>query len=275
MDIKLVALDLDGTLLNSKKQISDRNAKALAACIERGIHVVPSTGRTLNGIPKEFRCLPGVRYAIALNGGMVIDLEQNHMIYEKKLDHPIAMEILDIVSHYHVMYDAYINGTGISEARFYNHLEEYHIPKEIQKLVKLTRQIVPDIIDHVRQYGKAVEKINLFFSSLDDRKVVRQILSGRNDIVITSSLDNNLEINALGATKGEGLAHLADYLEVNIEETMACGDGENDVTIIKAAGIGVVMANGEDCLRAIADYVTAGNDEDGVAQAIEHFVLSQ
>lgn len=274
MTIKLVALDLDGTLLDSEKHLSIRNRQALEACIEKGVYIVPATGRTILGIPDEVKHMPGVRYAITLNGGVLVDMADGHSIDERKLDCAATLEILDVVSKFHVMYDAYIEGVGISETRFYHHMDEYNIPEAIQNLVRITRRVVPNIEDHIRTGNVPVEKINLYCSSLDDREAIRQILSGRDDIIISSSLKNNLEINALGATKGEGIAHLAAHLGLGIEETMACGDGENDVTMIRAAGIGVAMANGEAELKALADYVTATNDEDGVAQAIERFVLS-
>lgn len=274
MGIKLVALDLDGTLLDSKKHLSARNRRALEACVEKGIYVVPATGRTVLGIPEELKAMPGIRYAITLNGGVLIDMAKNRVIDERKLDCQATLEILEVVSGFHVMYDAYIEGMGISESRFYDHLDEYNIPEEIQKLVRITRTVVPNIEDHIRQSDVPVEKINLYCSSLKDRETIRTLLAERNDIIISSSLENNLEINALGATKGQGIRRLADHLGLGIEETMACGDGENDLTMIQMAGIGVAMANGEEALKTLADYVTATNDEDGVAQAIERFALS-
>lgn len=274
MGIKLVALDLDGTLLDSKKHLSVRNRRALEACVEKGIYVVPATGRTVLGIPEELKAMPGIRYAITLNGGVLIDMAKNRVIDERKLDCQATLEILEVVSGFHVMYDAYIEGLGISESRFYDHLDEYNIPEEIQKLVRITRTVVPNIEDHIRQSDVPVEKINLYCSSLKDRETIRTLLAERNDIIISSSLENNLEINALGATKGQGIRRLADHLGLGIEETMACGDGENDLTMIQMAGIGVAMANGEEALKTLADYVTATNDEDGVAQAIERFALS-
>lgn len=274
MGIKLVALDLDGTLLDSKKHLSARNRRALEACVEKGIYVVPATGRTVLGIPEELKAMPGIRYAITLNGGVLIDMAKNRVIDQRKLDCQATLEILEVVSGFHVMYDAYIEGVGISESRFYDHLDEYNIPEEIQKLVRITRMVVPNIEDHIRQSDVPVEKINLYCSSLKDRETIRTLLAERNDIIISSSLENNLEINALGATKGQGIRRLADHLGLGIEETMACGDGENDLTMIQMAGIGVAMANGEEALKTLADYVTATNDEDGVAQAIERFALS-
>lgn len=273
MKIKLIALDLDGTLLNNKKQLSKQNLEAMTACIERGIYVVPATGRTVEGIPEAFKGLPGVRYAITLNGGSVIDIETKQIIAERKLDNQKTLELLDIISEYHVMYDVYIDGRGISEERFYYHLDEFGVSPELQELVKTTRRVKPSIKEHVRETGVPVEKINLYFNNLEDRKRLREVLIQDPNIIVTSSLENNLEINALGATKGQGLLRLASHLGVGIDETMACGDGENDVTMIQTAGIGVAMANGDEELKAIADFVTASNEEDGVAQAIRRFAL--
>lgn len=273
MGIKLIAFDLDGTVLDSKKNISPGNIKALAECVKRGIHIVPATGRTILGVPKEIKNLPGVRYVITLNGGVILDLEKPAVIDEQKLDHVTALEILDIASKSHIMYDVYIDGNGISESRFYDHLEDYNIAPEIRKLIRATRKVVPDIKTYVREYANPIEKVNLYFDDLKEREKVRHILEERTDVIVSSSIDNNLEINAMGATKGEGLTRLASHLGLAMGEIMACGDGENDYSMIQAAGVGVVMENGDERLKTLADYVTDKNDEDGVARAIERFVL--
>lgn len=273
MSVKLVAFDLDGTLLDSKKNISFRNLKALEDCAGRGIHIVPATGRTILGVPEAVKNLPGVRYAITLNGGVILDLRKPAVIDEQKLNSGVTLEILDIVSKYHVMYDAYIEGIGITESKFYDHLDDYDIPEEIQKLVRITRQMVPEIKAYIKERAVPVEKINLYFNDYREREEVRRIIGARKDVIVSSSMENNLEINAIGATKGEGLMRLVSYLGLTMAETMACGDGENDFNMIQMAGIGVAMKNSDDRLKLLADYVTDHNDEDGVARAIERFVL--
>ena len=91
----------------------------------------------------------------------------------------------------------------------------------------------------------------------------------RGDVVVSASFANNLEINAPGAAKGEALERLAGHLGIEMSQTMGFGDGENDITLIRKAGIGVAMGNAEECLKAEADYITVTNDEDGVAAALE------
>lgn len=272
-EIKLVALDMDGTLLDDQKRLSEKNEETLRRCLEQGIHIVPTTGRTWEGVPDEIRALPGMRYAITTNGAIIMDAKQDQAIRERKLTNELAMEIMDLAETFQVMYDPYVDGRGYTQPRFFEHMEEYGVSELIQELVRRTRTLVPDIREFVRASGKPVEKVNYFFADMEERARVKALLEQRDDIVVTSSIPNNLEINAPGATKGDALWALADHLGIDRSQTMACGDGENDFTLIKQAGIGVAMANGYEELKAVADFVTLSNSEDGVAAAIERFVL--
>lgn len=271
--IKLVALDLDGTLLDSDKKLSNRNREALQRCMDQGVHIVPATGRTLDGIPDTLKEMSGIRYAITTNGAQIEDIKEHHIIAEAKMDRGLVLSIMDIVHKYPVMYDAYIDGRGKSETRFMEHLEHYALTPQIQTLVWRTRDIVPDIRQYVAGCGQQVEKVNLFFENTDIRAQVRELLEPIAGITITSSMWNNLEINAENATKGNGIMRLAEYLQLSKQEIMSCGDGENDLSMLQAAGIGVAMANAEEVILKNADYVTLSNDEDGVAAAIERFVF--
>lgn len=275
MDIKLIALDLDGTLLNSKKQLSKENRKALTECIQNGILVVPCTGRTADGIPSEIKDIDGIRYAIATNGAVIHDLKENTVLDTKMLTWEKAMELLKFVDNYPVMYDPYIEGRGITEPKFFENLSDYCLTDALQDLVKKTRDLHPSIIDYVRNIRKPVEKINLFFPDMEGRARLRAELNKQADILVTSSIPNNLEINALGASKGEAIHRLADLLGIDRAQTMAIGDGENDFTMIRMAGVGVAMKNASEELQAEANYVTETNDDDGVAAAIYRLVFGK
>ena len=273
MDIKLIALDLDGTLLDSRKRLSEANRQALSRCVENGIWVVPCTGRAVDGIPPEIKNIPGVRYAITTNGAVIYDLKEEAVIDSCMLPWELALEILYLLDSRHVMYDPYIERRGITEPRFFENLSDYGLSPELQKMVKMTRDIHPNIIEYVKQSHKPVEKINLFFSDMEERTRLRAELEQRDDILVTSSMPNNLEINAPGATKGETLHRLAAHLGIGAEQTMAVGDGENDFTMIRMAGVGVAMKNGSTELQAEADYITDTNDENGVASAITRLIF--
>ena len=139
------------------------------------------------------------------------------------------------------------------------------------RMIHSTRVPTEKMRSWVTDPVNTVEKFNLFFKKEreDDRTKAREALNQFSDLSITSSLGNNLEINHKDATKGNGLASLAAYLGLKKEEVMACGDGENDISMLDEAGIGVAMGNASDLVKRAADVVTLTNDQDGVAYAIE------
>lgn len=273
-EIKLIALDLDGTLLDSQKRLSSRNERALKECIRRGIEVVPCTGRIWCGAPEAVRLFPGIRYAITTNGAVIEDVAGHKILDEQKMSCSLTLEILELAKQFHTMYDVYAGGRAFGESRFIGHMGEFGISPVLQKMVRETRQIVPDVIECVRELNQPAEKVNYFFGDGAERLRAREALLARGDVIVSSSFSNNLEINAQGATKGEAILRLAAHLGLKPEQTMGIGDGENDVTMIQMAGIGVAMGNAVESLKEDADFVTSANDDDGVAEAIERLVLS-
>lgn len=271
--IKLIAFDLDGTVLDSLKRLSDRNRAALKACAEKGIVLVPATGRAAAGISPAIRDIPGVRYGITTNGGTITDLKTGEILDRQTISCEKALRLMKVISRYHAMYDPYINGRGITQPEFYDHMDEFGLTPVIQEMVRATRDVVLNIQDYVKQTGAEVEKINIYLADLKDREPLQRELEQEEGLSITSSLYNNLEVNDAKATKGQALKRLADYLNIPMEAVMAFGDGGNDLSMIQAAGTGVAMANGLETVKAAADYITLDNDQDGVADAIEKLIL--
>lgn len=273
MAIKLIALDLDGTLLTTDKRLTCRNRKALSVCAAKGLHIVPATGRTTEGIPAEVRELPGVRYAITANGAAIIDLENSRQIGSFSIPWKKAAELAAELSEYPVMCDAYIGGRGKSEERFLDELGEYGLQPEVYRLILETRDAVPSLECYLTENQCNVDKINLIFkkSELESglKEKLRAMLEKDPDILVTSSMPFNLELNDKSATKGGGLICLGRHLGLKKEEMMAFGDGENDVTMLQMAGVSVAMGNSVPYLKEQADFVTGSNDQDGVAAAIE------
>lgn len=272
-DIRLIALDLDGTLLDSRKRLSHRNEEVLRECVRRGIDIVPCTGRIWFGVPDFIRNLPGIRYAITTNGAVIEDVQKHKILDERKLNCSQALEILKLARQFDTMYDAYVGDLALGEVRFWDRMEAYGIDPELQKMVRSTRQPVMDVVEEVKKLGRPVEKINYFFGSQSERSRAKAALLARGDVVVSSSFSNNLEINAAGASKGEAICRLADYLGLKKEQTMGFGDGENDITMMTMTGIGVAMENGMERVKEKAHYITCTNDEDGVADAIEKLVF--
>ncbi|MCD8084203.1 MAG: Cof-type HAD-IIB family hydrolase [Clostridiales bacterium] len=275
-EIRLIALDLDGTLLDEEKRLSPRNEAALRKCAERGILLAPCTGRNWMGVPEFVRCLPGVDYAITVNGAVIEDVKHHQVLEETKLANRQALQLLELAKNSGaIMYDVYMGGRGYGEKRFLDNIEASGLPPFFQKLVLDTRKPVPDVTEEVRRQGIPVEKVNFMFRDMEERRRVKEMLVARGDVEVSASYEFNLEINAPGATKGEALVRLADRLGIQRCQTMGFGDGENDLTMMELAGIGVCMANGMETVKKKADYITATNQEDGVALAIEKLVLNR
>lgn len=275
MEIKLIATDMDGTFLTDEKIAPPENLRALEECAAKGIEIVPATGRIVAGIPEEVKKLPGVRYVISTNGAVVVDLTADKEISTCRIENELAVKVMEMArdSEDEIMFDAYVDGIGYTSEYFYQNVEKYVPTAAVVNLVRKTRRVVADHVACVKSCGKEVDKLNMFFVSGEARQRMREALARIPELCVSSSLPNNLEINAAGADKGSALLRLAEHLGISREETMAFGDGENDLSMIKAAGFGVGMDNGEESVKAVADYITVTNNEAGVAKAIRQFVL--
>ena len=147
----------------------------------------------------------------------------------------------------------YVSEGGVSETRLLAQLEEYGIPERECAYIRATRRAVTDMVEYLREKKSPVQKMNLNFKDRESKQAVRAKLEAMPEVLVTSSLPWNLELNAAGITKGSGLRNLCQYLGIEAEETMAFGDGENDWPMLEAAGIGVAMENGAPFLKERAD----------------------
>lgn len=270
-DIRLIALDLDGTALTTEKILTPRTKNVLEACLERGIDILPATGRAKDAIPDYLRNIKGLRYMVLSNGASVYDLKEDKELYSNCIPCERAKELVDYLDQFDTYFDFYALGSGWSEARFYDHKDCYNIEPRIIELINKTRTRVDSLKEWLDENKADVEKFNMFFASLEKRKYAYELLRSIPDIVPSNSLVNNIELNHYTCNKGDAVMNLGRILGLRQDQIMACGDGNNDLTMIKAAGLGVAMGNAEDCVKEVADYITKSNDEEGVAYAIERF----
>lgn len=269
--IRLIALDLDGTVLNDKKELTPRTAAALTAAAEQGALIVPATGRTATGIPDSLLALPGVRYAITANGARVIDLASGQTLCALYIPRDAALDAYDRLLRYDCLLDIFQDGQGYTTASNLACLPEY-APQNLIGYVTSTRKVLEDMRGFVAAQAHGLEKFTLFFRYEEERRRAWAEMEGLG-LTAVSSLPRNMELNAAGVNKGRGLLMLADALGLPAASLMACGDGGNDLEMVRAAGLGVAMANAFDEVKAAADFVTRSNNEDGVAYAVEKFML--
>lgn len=277
-DIKLVALDLDGTLFDNSSRISKRNLTAIRSITDKGIHVVISTGRPFEGIPFDQIKGTGINYAITANGSGIYEISTGKCLYENAMDEELVTLILNFLLTRDIHMDAFIGGKGYTPIQCVETAQKLTVPSSIKNYIITTRTRLDNILQFIHENQLKVQKMTLNFypaadGTLIDRETVRKFLVSNPSITTVCGGYNNLEFTRADADKGVGLRKLAEILGVNPDATMAIGDTENDLAIIEAAGIGVAMGNATDAVKARADYVTTTNTKDGVAAAIEHFIL--
>ncbi len=271
--IKMIGLDLDGTLLTDRKEFTDRSKRALRAAIDSGIIVLIATGRPLTGIPEEIRNFPGMRYALTSNGAKVMDVWENRVVDEHLLSAKLAEKALEICGKYDTLQEVYYDGVSYAPADKRDMIPRYHKNPNMWEYMRKTRTWVEDIFRMVRESDRGLDKIQMLFADMEERTKAWQELSEVEGLELVGSLGYNIEINAAGVNKGSGLVSLGRLLGIRREEIMACGDGDNDLLMLKEVGFGVAMANAEEEVKKAADYITLSNEEDGVADAIEKFAL--
>ena len=271
--IKLVGLDLDGTLLTTDHRITSRTRDAIARANAAGCLVIPATGRPLKGVPAEFLEIPGVDWAVTANGSTITDLTGKHPPMKFWIPTEHWFMVWDLTKDLNRVMDAFVDGVGCSTAALLERAEEW-APPGMADYIRQSRHAVPDVREFIRGFEQ-IEKANLFFQDQQERMEAKRRIEATGLFEVTSSAPNNLELNAAGVSKGQALLELAQQLGFEKSQVMACGDSGNDTVMLQKVGLGVAMGNASKEIQQLADYVTASNNEDGVAKAIEKFVLGE
>ena len=291
--IRLVALDLDGTLLNHEGLVTPRTRAALQAAAERGVAVVPTTGRPLGNLPPVVAQLPGIRYAITSNGAAVWDLGADPLasVYsryanaaQRRTAEPTcllhrlmpvetARAAFALFSEYQGGMGVFCNGYSIKDqasvdfaaARWARlHSTEARQPNDGRFLV------VRDLGEWMSRHAHEVEKQCLFLADETQVPGALERFRAMPGLEVVQGSPENIEVTAAGVDKGEAVLALADLLGIDRAATLAVGDSENDRAMLEKAGVAAVMANGIPEVKALADYVSQADcDHDGVAEILE------
>ena len=207
-DIRLIALDLDGTVLNTQKHITKRTLDAIRAAIAQGVTVIPATGRLRNGITQEFLDIEGVRYALTANGAAVLDLQTNECLFEGCLSRAEALWQYRATRKWDVMFDVYSGGIIATERRLFSRLNEF-APPEMVPYFQKTRTCVDDMESFIMHCSAPIEKVTMLFTRPAERLEALTALSDGGRFLVTTSIPGNAEVNAKGVDKGVGLLALA------------------------------------------------------------------
>ena len=235
---------------------------------------MPATGRFYGGMPDFIRALPFLHYALTINGAQVCAVPNCDPIYKAEIPWQDAVSLLRYLDKWDVTYDCYAENAAWITASMKARVQEYVRDPIYLSMIQRLREPVEDLAAFLTERRLDVQKVQVYPGDPEKRRALLQALPEAFPALLpTSSIAENIEINAAAANKGQALLALAAHLGLRPEQTMAFGDGLNDVTMLRDAGIGVAMGNASDELKALADLTTASCDEDGVAQTIEQFLL--
>ncbi len=271
MTIQLIAMDVDGTLADSKKRVGARTVRVIEEAAQRGIQLAVCTGRSTREIREIAERLPWVLYGITANGAYLVDLRKQKIIDKQLLSIEDIRSIYGCLKGFDMMFELYTEDKVLAPAQCLKDLDHYGVGN-LKELVKSSRTGIEDFDNLLYTRTEGAGKINIFFTSPKQRDQAAE----RARVLpyyMTHQEATNLEFTKKGTTKGRGLQHLAKMLQIESQNVMAIGDNNNDIPMLEYAGLPVAMGNGLDSLKEIAAFVTKTNDEDGVGYAIEQLAL--
>ncbi len=266
--IKLLAIDMDGTCLNDKKLISDVTMQALLEASEAGIMVVPTTGRALTCLPHQIQDQAFYRYVISSNGAVVTDTLTGETIYEAKIPYRKAADFLrQCDENIKVGISAHVDHKFILQGHWLRMLGRLSYGKDAEY-----SEYSGNLAERIEKEKSDVEEIQLFYFSDTEEQQLKELLS-KDDFCLKAFSAHYVEMYDRKASKGKALAALAEYLKIPKENIACIGDEENDLSMFDAAGMKFAMGNATQGLKEKADIVVPTNNEQGVAVAIEKYMM--
>ena len=274
---RMIAFDLDGTLLQRHSVLSEKARAMLEQAAGLGILPVPATGRMLTFLPPCLTELPFLRYAITSNGAGVYDLLSGRCLYNNPIPPDRAAELVRFFIARDLWVECYIQGQAwIDAATFEKGPAYYGIPESKRLFVTKSYRIEKDLPAFLKKEKKAVEKINLPFLPFSQRTELWERMRAAGDITPVSSVDDNMEINRLGCHKGDGLRHLCEVLSIPLSQVFSMGDNGNDIELLQIAGLSAAMKNGTPEAKRTAHLVTDFScEEDGAADCLQQLLQQQ
>ena len=268
---KLIAFDVDGTLLKSDKKASKAVIDAVDLAANKGAQIVLTTGRCVAELDPVIKVFPHIRYAVCTSGTLIYDFRKREAISKKSLPWHVVDMLYSAVRYKDVMVQCMSEGHTVIERRFLSQLGRYYM-KPYESLYREVGTWVDDIWDYVFNSGNNVEKINIYHASVTDREDTFRKLSAEEAESVYAEV-TSIETTAKGVSKASGLEELCGITGIDLQETIAVGDADNDISCLKSAGFAVAMGNANDNVKSIAHAVVSDNDHDGAAEAIYKYLI--
>ncbi len=274
--IKLLALDVDGTLFNTDGKVTAASIEAIHKAQEKGVQVVLASGRDYEGLPWDQLKDVSIDYVLTCNGAAIYRTRDRECLREECLDKEQMIPVFEFILSREVYLSVFINGANYTPTQCFPYVEHMELPDYVKHNLSTKINRMEDMIGYLKEHDASIQKATLNFQFREgeyfNREEVKNYLEACPDINLVDGGFSNLEFTKAGVSKATGLHMLAEYLGVPMEQVLAVGDSGNDVEMLQAAGIGVAMGNALDSVKAVANDVTRSNDEDGVAAVIEKYI---
>ena len=272
-DIRLICLDMDGTLLaDDHASVPADNVRALAAAAERGAAVCIASGRAWDLLRGVHRQLPFVKYAILSNGAAVLDVEREAWLFRRCLPDGARIRLISLLLDWGVPFEVYAGGGNYIQADRREQVISSALSPQFGEVLKTCSKFPADL--NAALPAGEVEKIHVFYVPPERRSELAARAEEWGPLSVTSSFGNNMEFTALGVNKGTAAKALCARLGWTAEQVMAFGDAGNDVELLSWAGWSFAMANGAPEAKGAARHLTASNTEAGVARGVERYFLN-
>lgn len=266
---KLIALDLDETLLDSNSMLPPKNRTVLLRAAAEGIQIVVASGRSYASLPQEMLELPGVQYAICSNGAAVCEAKTGKILYQRTLPQAAVHEILRRTRGEFLTYEAFLRGKPYAQQDYILAPQRYMTDEQTLRYVQSTRNPVDSIVDFILEHDRELDCIDLVVGSMWVKEKMMEAMASIPDIYLTTSVPRLVELSHKDCGKHRGLQFLSELLDISASQVVAFGNADNDADMLHWAGCGIAVANGSpSCLEA-ADLVTDHYLSEGVAKALE------
>lgn len=280
MKYKLVCIDMDGTLLNSKKTVSEANKNAIKKAHELGVNIVITTGRVYENAAFYSNLIGVKSLVVASNGAIIKEKDREEVVYKSSLGIENIKQIISLCNKYKVRPNFNTHNSFICGSRFVYTLVSRLFLKSMTAADdgKLKMEYIKDnykLIKKLEQSCDDVIKCEIIHISSKKINALKEELNELKDIEVVSSSKYNIEITAKSVSKGKAVEVLANYYKIRREEIITIGDSENDLSMIEYGGLGVAMGNAGEEIKRRADYITDTNNNDGVAKVINKFILNK
>lgn len=273
MKIECIALDLDRTTLDGEGHLSKGNRQALLQAIANGIHVIVASGRAFATLPEEIISLPGIEYAVTGNGAAMYHVPTGKCLHRYLLEEKDVAAIMEATQREPVAYEAFIDGVAYAGWEYVENPQAFGATPQAVEYVRKTRHRTENIQTFIMEHKKELDSMDIIVGDEECKeKVWRLAAQCAENIYITSSVRQLIEIAHKNAGKHSGVKYFMERLGLKREQVAAFGDADNDVDMLSFAGCGIAMENASEKCRAAADYVTKHHTEDGVAYGLREIL---